>query len=392
MPYIPQEERKELDELSKALVTQLRNGNFRGRLNYFISSVAQGLIEANGTSYSFINDFIGVLECAKLELYRRVATPYEEKKKEENGDVYLKECPINKKHEKIIQGDEVWKNPHREKILMDFHKTLENSMDFGKFNVIREWQQNWNDKGYRNAYYNYLIKYNDGVGHMSITIPPKSQEIIKELIKIIFDDKITGKNPNKIIAYDIGSALGSWSKIKSSPLYEFNNIESVLFEANTDLEEIYNELGWKHYIGLLGEEEGKQVEYHYNYENLGGNSRYLENNAIFKKNSKKKTMSIKTLDRVVKENKLPLPDIMKIDVQGSELDVMRGAKNCLKNTKVLIIEAQHTNWNDGAPQVQEVLDYAISEGFELWEGKISETPVDADYFLVKKNLMAKKQS
>ena len=88
MPYIPSDEREELDEIAKALITTLRNGNFRGRLNYFISTVAQGLIEANGVSYSFLNDFIGVLECMKLELYRRVATPYEDDKMMENGDVY----------------------------------------------------------------------------------------------------------------------------------------------------------------------------------------------------------------------------------------------------------------------------------------------------------------
>ncbi len=89
MPYIPQDERKDLDEIAGALTTNLRNGNFRGKLNYFISSVAQGLIEANGVSYSFLNDFIGVLECCKLELYRRVASPYEDQKIEENGDVFI---------------------------------------------------------------------------------------------------------------------------------------------------------------------------------------------------------------------------------------------------------------------------------------------------------------
>jgi len=35
-----------------------------------------------------INEVIGVLECAKLELYRRVAAPYEERKRIENGEVY----------------------------------------------------------------------------------------------------------------------------------------------------------------------------------------------------------------------------------------------------------------------------------------------------------------
>ena len=33
---------------------------------------------------------MGALECAKLELYRRVAAPYEDVKIMENGDVYTK--------------------------------------------------------------------------------------------------------------------------------------------------------------------------------------------------------------------------------------------------------------------------------------------------------------
>lgn len=30
---------------------------------------------------------VGVLECAKLEAYRRIASPHEDKKIDENGDV-----------------------------------------------------------------------------------------------------------------------------------------------------------------------------------------------------------------------------------------------------------------------------------------------------------------
>tara|TARA_R110000851_G_scaffold151639_1_gene292921 strand:- start:425 stop:706 length:282 start_codon:yes stop_codon:yes gene_type:complete len=88
MPYIKKEQRNDLDDLIASLTTELRNGDFRGRLNYTISSVLEGLLEANGTSYRLINDMIGVLECAKLELYRRVAIPYEDLKIVENGDVY----------------------------------------------------------------------------------------------------------------------------------------------------------------------------------------------------------------------------------------------------------------------------------------------------------------
>ncbi|MHA1169587.1 MAG: DUF6899 family protein [Candidatus Hodarchaeales archaeon] len=119
MPYILQEERAELDELARSLVTQLRNGNFRGRLNYFISSVAQGLIEANGVSYSFLNDFIGVLECVKLELYRRVVTPYEDKKILENGDVFFSEKKVASELEKKLSKDKANLHDFPHKIIHD---------------------------------------------------------------------------------------------------------------------------------------------------------------------------------------------------------------------------------------------------------------------------------
>ena len=45
-------------------------------------------IEEKGISYTNMNSVIGVLGCAKMELYRRMTAPYEEKKAEENGDVY----------------------------------------------------------------------------------------------------------------------------------------------------------------------------------------------------------------------------------------------------------------------------------------------------------------
>tara|TARA_R110000824_G_scaffold278492_4_gene466757 strand:- start:2830 stop:3189 length:360 start_codon:yes stop_codon:yes gene_type:complete len=119
MPYIPHDERKELDDLAGALTTHLRNGNFRGRLNYFISSVAQGLVEANGISYSFVNDFIGVLECVKLELYRRVATPYEDKKKEENGDVFFSEKRVASELEKKLSKDKANLHDFPHKLIHD---------------------------------------------------------------------------------------------------------------------------------------------------------------------------------------------------------------------------------------------------------------------------------
>lgn len=88
MPYIQEEERKNLDKAIKTISNALTHGDFRGRLNYTISKLFSNLLHSEGMSYGLINDFIGVLECAKMEAYRRIAVPYEDSKIASNGDVY----------------------------------------------------------------------------------------------------------------------------------------------------------------------------------------------------------------------------------------------------------------------------------------------------------------
>ena len=58
-----------------------------GELNFLITATCHEYIIRKGLSYSTINEAVGVLECAKLELYRQIAAPYEDKKKAENGSV-----------------------------------------------------------------------------------------------------------------------------------------------------------------------------------------------------------------------------------------------------------------------------------------------------------------
>lgn len=61
-----------------------------GDLNFLITSLCLSYLNSHNEplSYKCINDIIGVLECAKQEFFRRVAMPYENQKRAENGDVY----------------------------------------------------------------------------------------------------------------------------------------------------------------------------------------------------------------------------------------------------------------------------------------------------------------
>lgn len=91
MPYIAPTDRERFEEDIQSICDNLLMT--AGEMNYVISTLMSKYMdavkEAEGkVSYYHLNQLIGVLECAKLELYRRVAAPYEDIKIDENGDVY----------------------------------------------------------------------------------------------------------------------------------------------------------------------------------------------------------------------------------------------------------------------------------------------------------------
>jgi len=81
MPYIEEKSRPRLDRLVEQVPEDLKVGE----LNYLITKT---LLATKPHGYTAYNALVGVLECVKLELYRRVIGPYEDGKMVENGDVY----------------------------------------------------------------------------------------------------------------------------------------------------------------------------------------------------------------------------------------------------------------------------------------------------------------
>lgn len=88
MPYIDPHERAMLEDRIDDLQAVILSP---GTLNYVVTRLVHDWV-LNSTSglptYSTYNAAIGVLECAKLEMYRRVVSPYEDNKMRTNGDVY----------------------------------------------------------------------------------------------------------------------------------------------------------------------------------------------------------------------------------------------------------------------------------------------------------------
>ncbi len=89
MPYIDPDARKMIDTEIEDLLEALEafsEGQKAGVLNYTITKLLDGSYPV--PKYRSYNEIVGILECAKQEYYRRKIAPYENYKKDVNGDVF----------------------------------------------------------------------------------------------------------------------------------------------------------------------------------------------------------------------------------------------------------------------------------------------------------------
>jgi hypothetical protein len=96
------------------------------------------------------------------------------------------------------------------------------------------------------------------------------------------------------------------------------------------------------------------------------------------------------LETIVEIKNIPLPDLIKIDVQGAELDILKGSMKIINNAKFLIVELQHTEYNKGAPLCDQTRDFLIENGWEVYAEKFSNNGPDADWCFINKNYTCNK--
>lgn len=181
---------------------------------------------------------------------------------------------------------------------------------------------------------------------------------------------------------DIGAYEGQWSRLFTS-IYPDANV--LMIEANTEKEDILKQIG-NYKIALLGSKDNEEVDY---YKCLNGvptgNGIYPENTEYQFEPEKRKTITLTTLLGSEKGF-----DLIKMDVQGSEFNIIKGALPIIKNTKYLLLELQTYPYNKGAPQIEEVVSYlhGLNFGFvDLFDLMYSNNHlIQVDGLFINKNI------
>jgi FkbM family methyltransferase len=163
--------------------------------------------------------------------------------------------------------------------------------------------------------------------------------------------------PNSIL--DIGANVGQfYTEIKNI----FPNSYYYLIEGSESCEVVLKTLNVDYSICLLSDTE-KEVNFYIrkNEPRCTGNSIYRENTSFYDDDQiiieKKQT---KTLSNLLNNQTF---DLIKIDVQGSEIDIINGGLDVIKKAKGILMEISLVEYNQNAPTKEFVYDYMDKLGF-----------------------------
>lgn len=169
----------------------------------------------------------------------------------------------------------------------------------------------------------------------------------------------SGFVPRTVI--DIGASDGRWSE---SCLEIFPDARYLLFDALPDHAPALGAFANRHrnattYSLALGECPGKMSL------NVHGHQSSLLSSCDFQ--GGRLTLDIHMLDDLTDDLGLEGPILFKADVQGYELNVIRGATRVLTMTELALLEVSYRRIYEGAPLAHEVITAMGSYGFRIFD-------------------------
>ena len=98
---------------------------------------------------------------------------------------------------------------------------------------------------------------------------------------------------------------------------------------------------------------------------------------------------VRRLDSILDECGLDSLDLLKIDVQGYELEAFAGGARTLSRTRVIVSEASFFEHYEGQPLFADLYEYLTDVGFQLrgtfaWSYDSSEMPLQCDAVFIRK--------
>jgi len=176
--------------------------------------------------------------------------------------------------------------------------------------------------------------------------------------------KRLGFSPSTVI--DVGVASGTTAMYETFPASRHILIEP-LEEFRPYLDKIVEEFPNVEYVIAAATQKPGNVTINV-HPDLSGSSLFLEDEDS-NVNGVPRVVPAITLDEVCQERNLDGPYLIKVDVQGAELDVLMGSSHILGDTEYVILEVSLFQFFMGGPQILDVIEFMFMKerGFVVYD-------------------------
>jgi FkbM family methyltransferase len=220
------------------------------------------------------------------------------------------------------------------------------------------------------------------------------------------------KNSKNIVVFDVGCYRGSFSKQIFNKTMEKKSVKFYLFDPNRNvkryIKDLINKKNFLFTEAALSDKNGKANYNHNSFFEASGSSlstltrndkkwifsRKLILKFLLQKTGEFLRFSVPTItiDLFVKKNKIKKIDILKIDVDGTEQDILIGAKKTLKENriKIILIEIAATKKNYNKKE-KKIINFLAKMNYDFKKKYIMSTPSffsnikAGDYLFLNKN-------
>jgi FkbM family methyltransferase len=172
------------------------------------------------------------------------------------------------------------------------------------------------------------------------------------------------------VIYDIGANIGTWTCLAKS-LFPAAQVEA--FEPLAQHFEKFREwtIAWpadvRRHACALGPAERTATMHVMDFSDASSLlALNAEGASEFKiRPTAEQSVPVFPLDVLVAREKLAPPDLIKLDVQGYELEVLRGAEASLRSARAVLCEVSFREFYAGQPLFADVLAFLRERGFAL---------------------------
>jgi FkbM family methyltransferase len=188
-------------------------------------------------------------------------------------------------------------------------------------------------------------------------------------------------------AIDGGAYNGGWAR-ELREIYPDAQVLSIepREECIPDLEQAARDLpGVRYAATCIGSYEG-EVQF-----NVHDSQSSMLDNSIGQKFGTLKVYPITRLDTLVQKLKFPWPDLIKLDLQGAELEALRGGTECLKRAQALFLEVSFIPLQKNSPLLFDVVSFCHEHGFRvydisgLWHRPLDGALAQGDFFFIRED-------